>query len=98
MYIFKHENQSLISGTQRKMGTPHAMEITYKFYNVPQSGQQAGNTGGGAMSISRPESVKAAHNMAEMWSTFATMEIDTDCRVVNDPYPLERKLWERLDP
>ena len=72
------------------------------------------------MSISRPESVKAAHNMAEMWSTFArtgqpaakgqpewpaytpekraTMEIDADCKVVNDPYPLERKLWERLDP
>jgi len=72
------------------------------------------------MSISRPESVKAAHNMAEMWSTFArtgkpaakdqpewpaytaqsraTMEIDADCRIVNDPYPLERKLWERVDP
>jgi para-nitrobenzyl esterase len=120
MYVFKHENQSLIPGTQHKMGTPHAMEITYKFYNVPQPGQQGGNTGGGLMSISRPESVKAAHNMAEMWSTFArtgkpaakgqpdwpayttqsraTMEIDADCKIVNDPNPLERKLWERLDP
>jgi para-nitrobenzyl esterase len=119
MYVFKHENPSLIPGTQHKMGTPHAMEITYKFYNVPQPGQQSGN-GGGLMSISRPESVKAAHNMAEMWSTFArtgkpaakgqpewpaytaqsraTMEIDADCRIVNDPYPLERKLWERFDP
>jgi carboxylesterase type B len=28
----------------------------------------------------------------------ATMEIDADCKVVNDAYPLERKLWERLDP
>ncbi len=120
MYVFKHENESLIPGTQHKMGTPHAMEITYKFYNVPQPGQQNGNAGGGLMSISRPESVKAAHNMAEMWSTFArtgkpaakgqpdwpaytaesraTMEIDADCRIVNDPYPLERKLWERIDP
>ena len=120
MYVFKHENESLIPGTRHKMGTPHAMEITYKFYNVQQPGQQGGNAGGGLMSISRPESVKAAHNMAEMWSTFArtgkpaakgqpewpaytaqsraTMEIDTDCRIVNDPYPLERKLWERLDP
>jgi para-nitrobenzyl esterase len=120
MYVFKHENPSLVPGTQHKMGTPHAMEITYKFYNVPQPGEQGGSTDGGLMSISRPESVKAAHNMAEMWSTFArtgkpaakgqpewpaytaqsrsTMEIDTDCRVVNDPYPLERKLWERLDP
>ena len=72
------------------------------------------------MSISRPESVKAAHNMSEMWSTFArtgqpgskgptawpayttekrsTMEIDAECKVVDDPYPLERKIWERLDP
>jgi para-nitrobenzyl esterase len=127
MYVFKHENPALIPGTQHKMGTPHAMEITYKFYNVPQpgpqstnAGQQGGNTGGGLMSISRPESVKAAHNMAELWSTFArtgrpaakgqpewpaytaetraTMEIDADCKVVNDPNPLERKLWERLDP
>ena len=120
MYVFKHENPALIPGTQHKMGTPHAMEITYKFYNVPQTNQQSGNTGGGLMSISRPESVKSAHNMAEMWSTFsrtgkpaakgqpewppyttqmrATMEIDADCKVVNDPYPLERKLWERLDP
>ena len=127
MYVFKHENPALIPGTQHKMGTPHAMEITYKFYNVPQSdqqsanaGQQGANAGGGLMSISRPESVKAAHSMAELWSTFArtgkpaakgqpewpaytaqtraTMEIDADCKVVNDPYPLERKLWERLDP
>ena len=119
MYVFKHENESLIPGTQHKMGTPHAMEITYKFYNVAPAGQQGGNTGE-LMSISRPESVKAAHNMAEMWSTFArtgrpaakgqpdwpvynaqsraTMEIDSDCRIVNDPYPVERKLWERLDP
>ena len=120
MYVFKHENPSLIPGTQHKMGTPHAMEITYKFYNVPQPARQGGDTAGGLMSISRPESVKAAHNMAEMWSTFArtgkpaakdqpewpaytaqsraTMEIDADCRIVNDPYPLERKLWERVDP
>ena len=108
MYIFKHENPALIPGTQHKFGTPHAMEISYKFNNV-----QPGGAGG-------PESVKAAHNMSEMWSTFArtghpaakgqpewpayttekraTMEIDADCKVVDDPYSLERKLWERLDP
>jgi para-nitrobenzyl esterase len=106
MYVFKHENPALIPGTQHKMGTPHAMEIAYKFYNVAQSARQ--------------ESLKAAHNMAELWSAFArtgkpaakgqpewpaytaqsraTMEIDADCSVVNDPHPLERKLWERLDP
>jgi para-nitrobenzyl esterase len=106
MYIFKHENPALIPGTQHKMGTPHAMEIAYKFNNVQAN--------------SRPESVKAAHNMSEMWSTFArtghpgakgqpawpayttekrsTMEIDAESAVADDPWPLERKLWERLDP
>jgi para-nitrobenzyl esterase len=106
MYIFKHANPALIPGTHHEYGTPHAMEIAYKFNNVPAS--------------SRPESVKAAHNMSEMWSTFArtgrpaaksqpawpayttekrsTMEIDADCSVVDDPCPLERKLWDRLDP
>src|SRR5947199_7761606 len=98
------------------MGTPHAMEISYKFYNIQPN--PAGGTG--LMSISGDESVKAAHNMAEMWSTFArtghpaakgqpdwpayttekrsTMEIDAECKVVDDPYKLERELWERLDP
>jgi len=132
MYIFKHANESLIPGTQFKMGSPHAMEITYKFYNVQPAGQpgaalQSGNAGQppanagrGLMSISDPASVTAAHNMAEMWSTFgrtgkpgaagqpewppyttemrATMEIDAGCTVEKDPYSLERKLWERLDP
>ena len=117
MYIFKHENPALIPGTQHKMGTPHAMEISYKFNNIQANG---GAGGAGLMSISRPESIKAAHNMSELWSTFArtgrpaakgqpvwppytperrsTMEIDAECTVVDDPYPLERGLWERLDP
>jgi para-nitrobenzyl esterase len=128
MYIFKHANESVIPGTQFKMGSPHAMEITYKFYNVQQGGGRQGggggqppaNAGSGLMAISNPSSVKAAHNMAEMWSTFArtgkpgaggqpewppytterraTMEIDAECKVENDPYSLERKLWERLEP
>lgn len=116
VYVFKHESDALIPGTQRKMGAPHAMEIPYKFYNVQPPGQAAG----GMMSVSGPQSEKASHNMAEMWSTFArtgrpaakgqpdwpayttekraTMEIDAECQVVNDPNSLERRLWERLDP
>ena len=30
--------------------------------------------------------------------TRATMEIDAECTVEKDPYSVERKLWERLDP
>ena len=133
LYVFKHASDALIPGTQFKTGTPHAAEIPYKFYNVrpapaaQQPGQPAGpqganggRGGGGMMGVAGPDAVKAAHNMAEMWSTFArtghpaakgqpdwpayttqtraTMEIDTECTVVNDPHPLERALWERLDP
>jgi carboxylesterase type B len=29
--------------------------------------------------------------------TRATMEINTECRVVNDPYGAERTMWEKLD-
>ena len=93
------------------------MEIPYKFNLVQPAGSQGGR--GGGMTVSGPESEKAAHNMSEMWSTFArtgrpsakgqpewpaydtktraTMEIDAQCRVVNDPYGLERRMWERLE-
>jgi para-nitrobenzyl esterase len=115
-YVFVHESEALVPGTQHKTGAPHAMEIPYKFYLV-RAGEPRGG-GGGMTSISSPEDEKAAHNMAEMWSTFArtgrpaakgqpewpayttprraTMEIDAQCRVVDDPYPLERSLWEGL--
>jgi para-nitrobenzyl esterase len=28
----------------------------------------------------------------------ATMEINAECKVVDDPYKLERQLWEKIDP
>ena len=108
MYIFTHESDAIVPGTQHKVGAAHAQEIAYKFNNVRPDGA------GGR------ESVKAAHNMSEMWSTFAgtgrpaakgqphwpayttekraTMEINAECKVVDDPYTLERKLWDKLDP
>ncbi len=120
MYIFTHESNNLVPGTQHKVGAAHATEIPYKFYNVQPARQQGADPGRGILSISGPESERAAHNMAEMWSTFArtgrpaakgqpdwpayttekrsTMEIDTECKVIDDPYGLERETWERLDP
>jgi para-nitrobenzyl esterase len=62
---------------------------------------------------------KTAHNMSEMWATFArtgapgakgqpawpaytpevraTMMIDAECRVVDDPWGEERRLWRSLN-
>jgi para-nitrobenzyl esterase len=117
MYIFTHESENIVPGTQHKAGAVHALEIPYKFNLIQQPGTSGAT---GMMNISRPESVQAAHNVSEMWSTFArtgrpgaksqpvwpaytldrraTMEINAQCRVVDDPYALERRVWERLDP
>jgi para-nitrobenzyl esterase len=122
MYCFTHESERLIPGTQHIYGAAHAMEIVYKFNNVPpasaaQSGQQAG---GAVFGDAQPGSIRAAHNMSEYWSTFArtgrpaakgqpawpaynttkraTMFIDAECKVINDPFSLERQVWDRVDP
>jgi para-nitrobenzyl esterase len=124
MYIFTHESDMLIPGTQHKLGAAHALEIPYEFNIVRPAGQdqnsEANRPGPNMMAISDPTSVQTAHNMSEMWSTFArtghpgakgqpkwpaytlqmraTMEVNVQCTVVDDPYSLERKLWENLEP
>ena len=121
-YIFTHESDRLIPDTQQKMGAAHAAEIVYKFYNVqPPHEQPAGKQppAGGAMGDTRSNSVQAARNMSQFWSTFArtghpaatgqpiwpaftaakraTMLIDADCKVVDDPFALERQVWEKVE-
>ena len=124
MYIFTHESDVLIPGTKHKMGAAHALEIPYKF-NLVQPASQGQNAEAKGhepdmMAISDPDSIKAAHNMSEMWSNFArtghpgakgqptwpayttekraTMEINAQCKVVDDPYGPERAVWEKLEP
>lgn len=109
-YVFTHESDYVIPGTNYRFRAGHALEIPYKFNNS--------QGGGGFQAFTKPESVKAARNMSEMWSTFArtgrpaakgqpqwpawtpaqraTMMLDAECKVVNDPWPLERQLWEQL--
>src|SRR5947209_12379908 len=120
-YIFMHESDLIVPGTQHKLGAAHALEIPYKFNNL----QPVEKARGGApvqrdmMSDSRASSIETARHMSEMWSTFArtghpgakgqpdwpayntstraTMEIDTECKVVDDPFSAERRLWEELE-
>jgi para-nitrobenzyl esterase len=122
MYLFTHGSDLTIPGTQHQLGAAHALEIPYKFNNIGHAAQDAktGSKEPDMMSDTRPESAMAAHNMSEMWSTFAktghpgakgqpywpaynpekraTMEIDAQCKVVDDPYSLERAVWEKLEP
>ena len=123
MYIFTHESEVIIPGTQHKLGAAHALEIPYKFNNIrPADSAQStapAHPGLDIMGLSSPDSIKAAHNMSEMWSTFArsghpgakgqpewpvynteqraTMEINAQCSVVDDPYGIERQMWEKLE-
>jgi len=124
MYVFVHESDAIVPGTQHKVGAMHALEIPYKFNNIQPATRDPKNSasqpGMNLMSDTRPESVMAAHNMSEMWSTFArtghpgakgqpywpaynterraTMEIDAQCKVDDDPFGLEREAWEKLEP
>jgi para-nitrobenzyl esterase len=121
MYVFTHESNRVIPGTNHTFGAAHAGEIVYKFNNVQPAGAgQSGQppSGGGAFADTRPESAQTARNMSEFWSTFArtgrpgaqgqpawpaytteqraTMFIDAQCRVVNDPFNLERQIWDSI--
>lgn len=109
LYNFVFKNGATFRDTGYPMGTPHAMDINYKFFNVEN---------GGGLTGDRPERFDAAHNFAEVWTTFArngqpggqtlpkfpaynltdrpTIVIDATCQVVNDRYPEERIMWTEL--
>jgi para-nitrobenzyl esterase len=69
LYNFGYKSENLIPGTNYPMGTPHAMDITFKFNNEvpPKDGSQSRMSFGG----NRPERFIASHHMAELWTTFA---------------------------
>ena len=41
MYIFTHESDLIVPGTQHKLGAAHALEIPYKFNNIRPAAQDA---------------------------------------------------------
>ncbi len=65
LYQFVYKSEQKIPGTEYPLGTPHAMDIAFKFHNeTPENGP-------GFLSGSRPERFIASHQMAELWATFA---------------------------
>jgi para-nitrobenzyl esterase len=112
LYNFGYKSEAKVPGTDYPFGTPHAMDITFKFYNeIP-------GTKGGFLSGNRPERFTASHNMAELWTSFArtgkptaknvpewpaynlttrpTMRINTKCEVINDRYKEELAMWRSI--
>jgi para-nitrobenzyl esterase len=72
MYLFTHESNLVVPGTNHRLGAAHATEIWYKFNNVdvegpkdPKDPSRPGLIG------TDPEREKTALNMSEMWTTFA---------------------------
>jgi para-nitrobenzyl esterase len=69
LYNFGYKSEVKIPGTDYPLGTPHAMDIRFKFYNedIPKDETQPEAGFGG----SRPERFVASRNMAELWTSFA---------------------------
>jgi para-nitrobenzyl esterase len=69
LYNFGYKSEMKIPGTDYPLGTPHAMDISFKFNNEvpPKEGEQPRMSFGG----NRPERFVASHNFAELWTTFA---------------------------
>ncbi|MEP7142130.1 MAG: carboxylesterase family protein [Ferruginibacter sp.] len=112
LYNFGYKSEAKVPGTDYPFGTPHAMDITFKFNNeIP--GSKAGFLGGG-----KPERFAASHNFAELWTSFAktgkpsakggpawpaynlkdrpTMRIDSKLEVINNRYNEETAMWRSI--
>ncbi len=112
LYHFGYKSEMKIPGTDYAIGTPHAMDITFKFNNeTPENGP-------GFLSGNHPDRFIASHKMAELWTTFArtgkpaaadvpewpaytlaeraTLRIDTACTVLHDRFHEELAMWRAI--
>ena len=112
LYNFGYKSEVKIQGTDYALGTPHAMDITFKFNNEVPSGDA------GFLSGSNPDRFIASHIMAELWTTFArtgkpaaasvpewpaygledrpTLRIDTTCEVIHNRFSDELGMWRSI--
>jgi para-nitrobenzyl esterase len=72
MYMFTHESNLIVPGTNQRLGAAHATEIWYKFNNVDlEEPKDPNNPSSPGLIGTDPDREKAARNMSEMWTTFA---------------------------
>lgn len=113
LYNFGYKSEQKIPGTDYPLGTPHAMDITFKFNN-----ETPDNTPG-FLSGNHPDRFIASRHMAELWTNFArtgvpaadgvpewpaynleerpTMRIDTTCSVISNRFDKELVMWRAID-
>ena len=112
LYQFGYKSEEKVPGTDYALGTPHAMDITFKFNNETPANRP------GFLSGHRPDRFIASHTMAELWTGFArtgrpaaagapewpafnledrpSMRIDTKCEVIHNRYSQELALWRAI--
>ncbi len=112
LYHFGYKSEATVPGTDYPLGTPHAMDISFKFNNETPGSPV------GFLSGSRPERFIASRQMAELWAAFArtgrpaaqgvpewppftlaeraSLRIDTACAVFYDRFSAELGLWRSL--
>lgn len=96
LYNFGYKSNMKIPGTDYEMGTPHAMDISFKFNNeVPPKEGESPRMGFGG---SKPDRFTASRNMAELWATFARTGKPGGDRLPDWPaYNLAEKPTMRID-
>jgi para-nitrobenzyl esterase len=108
-YVFAYESEVPVAKTiNYPMKSPHAMEIAFKF-NHPETNRSTGNRPErfqAARNMSQAWATFARTSNPNFdgiprWPAYtldtrATMFLDAECRVVNDPYSSERRLWQDL--
>ena len=97
LYNFGYKSEKKIPGTDYPMGTPHAMDISFKFNNeiAPRDGSQPKESFFGG---NKPERFVASHHFAELWTTFARTGKPAAKEVPNWPaYNLKDRPTMRID-
>lgn len=109
MYQFAYESEVPVApGVPYPHKAAHAMEIAFKF-NHPETSPEAGQRPERFPAARHMSAAWAAFartgdpNTAGLppWPAYdtqrrATMVLDAECRVVFDPFPEERKLWDEI--
>jgi para-nitrobenzyl esterase len=112
VYQFGYKSEAKVPGTAYAVGTPHAMDITFKFNN------ETPHNSPGFLSGNNPDRFIASHMMAELWTSFArtgrpaaagapawpaytledraTMRIATRCEVMRNRYSHELAMWRAI--
>jgi para-nitrobenzyl esterase len=109
MYIFSYESQEpVLPGVDFPAGAAHAAEIPFKFNHPgssltsdknPDRVKAARNMSRAWASFARNSD--PSHDEIPKWPAYtlerrATMFLNTECRVIDDPYREERLLWKEL--